>query len=165
MCLYILSKHIQRRWLPFLRHKVTPAVLRNHLVVYKVVRQLSRGTYVSPYRDNRLTLGVALEYVNMRPTRRWTRAHRAFKDNFEFNPFVIEAGWHAMLSKAKAESMASAMGDHPLIGVHRVIAGVIPAGSQVFYGEHDEVVAETMILFNDNEQAARWIVDHPVRRK
>lgn len=163
MCLNILPRHFKQRLFPFLKKRPAPVTLRNHLIVYKVVREIARGSYVSPYQATPLTLGALLARVALRPELKYDKCTAHFLRN---NPLVINAGWHAHLSRVNAERMAVHLPAY-VRGemLRKVIAAVIPAGTDVYYGENLEIAAETMILFSDTEQAARWIVDHPVRRK
>lgn len=162
MCLTILPNHFKQRWLPFLKKRTAPITLRNHLLVYKVVREIARGSYASPYRETPLTLGIPLVYARLRPELKYTAITARYLGE---NPLVINEGWHGCLSKANAERMAHSLSSPLFRPPCKVIVAVIPAGTDVYYGDCLEIAAETMILFSDNEQAARWIVDHPVRRK
>ena len=119
-----------------------------HYVVYKRLRSLIHNrklTYRPPYYCSFLYEPGKLNKINALYSRKGTKIDQR----------VVEQGFHAYRDAATAYRKR-------WLGAENVQPCIIPAGSQVFYGDDDEVVSNQLIVFNSIEQLNKWCANNHV---
>lgn len=136
MCLYV------REDMP---RKLTTT---KHYVVYKRLRSLVHDrklAYRPPYYSSFLYEPGKLNKINAIYSRKSVKIAQR----------VVEQGFHAYRDAATAYQKR-------WLGAEKVKPCIIPAGSQVFYGDGNEVVSNKLIVFNNMEQLNKWCANNPV---
>lgn len=106
------------------------------ILVYKILHYSGYdGSYNSPYMGTRWELGVPQKSII-----------KVYRDEWDDDMGVVEEGLHSFISPVVAQSRGIAGTRLPAI---------IPKGSKVIFGEDDEVVSDTLIVYKDLESLVK----------
>lgn len=123
-------------------------ITTKHYAVYKRLHPTVRNhklVYRPPYYAHFIYESGKLNKINSLHSR----------EGWKIGERVVERGFHAYRSKKAAAESRSTW--------HEVIKPcIVPAGSEVFYGEHDEVVSNKLIVFSSIAQLNKWCANNPV---
>ena len=108
---------------------------RKDITIYKVVEEVKKGIYFSPYYDFQYKLGKKNKRIELEPQYAYTVSSLNFYEIYE--------GYHAYKTLKKARFIKEKMdfADNPII-----LRGIIPKGEQYLTNDKDEIVASNIIL-------------------
>lgn len=135
MCLYVLKEMPKK------------LITTQHYVVYKRLRLClhnGKPAYQPPYYCNFIYEPGKLNKINT------LHSHKGWATYPDF----VERGFHAYRNKAVAKSRR--------FWNESIKPCIVPAGSEVFYGERGEVVSNKLIVFKNIAQLNEWCANNPV---
>lgn len=133
MCLYVLKS---------MPKKLTTT---KHYIVYKRLksaRKPGKPGYVPPYYTYFFYEPGVLYLI------------KSIASITTFGRRIVERGFHAYRTEYSAKCMRYTG--------EVVVPCIVPAGSEVFYGDNEEVVSNKLIVFKNIEQLNEWCANNPV---
>jgi hypothetical protein len=135
MCLQIIRRT---------KREPKPRIAKRNIIIYKVVEEVKKGIYFSPYYDFQYKLGKKNKRIELEPQYAYTILSTISSlrtGNLHF--YEVYKGYHAYrtLQAAKYAKEKMNFANNPVI-----LKGIVPQGEKYLTNNKDEIVASNIIL-------------------